>query len=191
MPRNAIKFLCVTLWHMYLLSCYLLHGWNLSVDSNLQVERSSHLCYNFSVAFLFAGIHVSVRYYPKRYCKGAVPMLHKTCTNSFHCPVEATLQLIGGKYKTLILWHLIDQTLRFNQLQKLLPQATPKMLTQQLRELETDGLIIRTVYPVVPPKVEYRLSDFGATIIPVLQAMCDWGDAYLMQQQGAVCPQHG
>lgn len=54
-----------------------------------------------------------------------------------------------------------------------------------------DGLIIRTVYPVVPPKVEYRLSDFGATIIPVLQAMCDWGDAYLMQQQGAVCPQHG
>lgn len=93
-------------------------------------------------------------------------MLHKTCPNSFHCPVEATLQLIGGKYKTLILWHLIDKTLRFNQLQKLLPQATAKMLTQQLRELETDGLIIRTVYPVVPPKVEYRLSDFGATIIP-------------------------
>lgn len=118
-------------------------------------------------------------------------MLHKTCPNSFHCPVEATLQLIGGKYKTLILWHLIDKTLRFNQLQKLLPQATAKMLTQQLRELETDGLIIRTVYPVVPPKVEYRLSDFGTTIIPVLQAMCDWGDAYLVQQQGAVCPQHG
>ncbi len=118
-------------------------------------------------------------------------MLHKTCPSSFHCPVEATLQLIGGKYKTLILWHLIDQTLRFNQLQKLLPQATPKMLTQQLRELETDGLIIRTVYPVVPPKVEYRLSDFGTTIIPVLQAMCDWGNTYLMQQQGAVCPQHG
>lgn len=117
-------------------------------------------------------------------------MQHKTCPNSFHCPVEATLQLIGGKYKTLILWHLIGQTLRFNQLQKLLPQATAKMLTQQLRELETDGLIIRTVYPVVPPKVEYQLSPFGATIIPVLQAMCDWGDAYLKQQQGAVCPQH-
>lgn len=69
-------------------------------------------------------------------------MLHKTCPNSFHCPVEATLQLIGGKYKTLILWHLIDQTLRFNELQKLLPQATPKMLTQQLRELETDPSLI-------------------------------------------------
>lgn len=140
--HGILSNFCVLRYGTCIYYCDLLHGLNLSVDSNLQVERSSHLCYNFSVAFLFAGIHVSVRYYPKRYCKGAVPMLHKTCPNSFHCPVEATLQLIGGKYKTLILWHLIDQTLRFNELQKLLPQATPKMLTQQLRELETDPSLI-------------------------------------------------
>lgn len=80
------------------------------------------------------------------------------CPSTFHCPVEATVDLIGGKYKALILWHLIDTTLRFNELSKRMPQATAKMLTQQLRELEADKLIIRTVYPVVPPKVEYSLS---------------------------------
>ena len=78
----------------------------------------------------------------------------KPC-QSFQCPVEATLQLIGGKYKSLILWHLIGKTLRFNELGKLIKSATPKMLTQQLRELENDGLINRGVYPVVPPKTEY------------------------------------
>ena len=71
----------------------------------------------------------------------------KPC-QSFQCPVEATLQLIGGKYKSLILWHLIGKTLRFNELGKLIKSATPKMLTQQLRELENDGLINRVVYPV-------------------------------------------
>mgnify|MGYP001434002803 FL=1 len=78
----------------------------------------------------------------------------KPC-QSFQCPVEATLQLIGGKYKSLILWHLIGKTLRFNELGKLIKSATPKMLTQQLRELENDGLINRVVYPVVSPKTEY------------------------------------
>ena len=78
----------------------------------------------------------------------------KPC-QSFQCPVEATLQLIGGKYKSLILWHLIGKTLRFNELGKLIKSATPKMLTQQLRELENDGLINRVVYPVVHPKPEY------------------------------------
>ena len=63
------------------------------------------------------------------------------CPSTFHCPVEATLDLIGGKYKALILWHLINSTLRFNEIGKLIPQATPKMLTQQLRELEADGLL--------------------------------------------------
>lgn len=101
------------------------------------------------------------------------------CPSTYHCPVEATLELIGGKYKALILFHLIDSTLRFNQLQKLIPQATPKMLTQQLRELEKDSLISRTVYPVVPPKVEYQLTDFGKSIIPIINAMCDWGTDYL------------
>ena len=104
----------------------------------------------------------------------------KQC-QSFQCPVEATLKLIGGKYKSLILWHLIDKTLRFNELHRLIPSATPKMLTQQLRELENDGLILRTVYPVVPPKVEYSLTDFGKSLIPVLQAMCSWGTDYLKQ----------
>lgn len=103
----------------------------------------------------------------------------KTCPSNYNCPVEATLDLIGGKYKAIILWHLIDNTLRFNQLSKLIPHATPKMLTQQLRELEADRLIIRTVYPVVPPKVEYALSSFGESIIPVLDSMCSWGAVYL------------
>ena len=103
----------------------------------------------------------------------------KTCPGSFNCPVEATIELIGGKYKSVILWHLTDGVKRFGELKRLLPRATEKMLAQQLRDLERDGLIIRTVYPVVPPKVEYSLSDLGRTIIPVLDAMCSWGEGYL------------
>lgn len=103
----------------------------------------------------------------------------KTCPSSFNCPVEATIELIGGKYKSVILWHLTDGVKRFGELKRLLPRATEKMLAQQLRDLERDGLIIRTVYPVVPPKVEYSLSDLGKTIIPVLDAMCCWGEGYL------------
>lgn len=101
------------------------------------------------------------------------------CSSGYHCPVEATLDLIGGKYKSLILWHLIGKTLRFSEIRSLIPQATPKMLTQQLRLLEEDGMINRHVYPVVPPKVEYSLTEFGESIIPVLNAMCDWGSNYL------------
>ena len=97
---------------------------------------------------------------------------------TYNCPIEVPISLIGGKYKAIILFHLINKILRFNELQKLIPQATPKMLTQQLRELEGDDLIVRTVYPVVPPKTEYRLSEFGKTIIPILDAMCDWSDNY-------------
>ncbi len=73
-----------------------------------------------------------------------------SCNHTLNCPVDATLRLIGGKYKSLILWHLIDGTLRHGELRKLIPQATPKMLTQQLRELESDNLLKRRVYPVVP-----------------------------------------
>jgi len=87
--------------------------------------------------------------------------------------------MIGGKYKSLILWHLIDGTLRFGELQRRIHQATPKMLTQQLRELEADNLVVRTVYPVVPPKVEYRLSDLGRSIKPILGAMYEWGSGYM------------
>lgn len=102
--------------------------------------------------------------------------------NESHCPVSATLDLIGGKYKALILWHLAENVLRFSQLNKLIPNATAKMLTQQLREMETQGLIHREVYPVVPPKVEYSLTDLGRSLMPVLIAMRDWGAEYLHSQ---------
>lgn len=95
------------------------------------------------------------------------------------CPVETTLNLIGGKYKALILWHLSQGELRFSQLRKLIETATPKMLTQQLRELEAQNLIHREVYPVVPPKVEYSLTALGQSLMPVLIAMRNWGTNYL------------
>lgn len=98
-----------------------------------------------------------------------------------NCPVDATLRLIGGKYKALILWHLIGGTLRHGELHKLIPHATPKMLTQQLRELERDNLLSREVYPVVPPKVEYSLTDFGRSLKPILSAMYDWGAGYMRE----------
>ena len=98
------------------------------------------------------------------------------------CPVDTTLNLIGGKYKALILWHLVGNTLRFGELKKLIPSATSKMLTQQLRELEKDNLITRTVYPVVPPKVEYKLSPLGNTIKPILDDIYVWGSSYLNKQ---------
>ena len=98
---------------------------------------------------------------------------------SFHCPVEAALDVIGGKWKPLILWALGDDVLRFSELQKALPGVNTKMLTKQLRELEGDGVITRTVYPEVPPRVEYAITDFGRTLIPILQALCNWGAEYL------------
>lgn len=95
------------------------------------------------------------------------------------CPVEATLDLIGGKYKALILWHLSEGTLRFNELHKLIGGATPKMLTQQLRELESQKLIHREVFPIIPPKVEYSLTALGQSLMPILVAMRDWGSSYM------------
>ena len=94
------------------------------------------------------------------------------------CPVEATLDLIGGKYKALILWHLSEKKLRFSELKKAV-SATPKMLTQQLRELEAQRLIHREVFPVVPPKVEYSLTELGRSLMPILVAMRDWGADYM------------
>ena len=96
-----------------------------------------------------------------------------------YCPVGATLDLIGGKYKALILWHLAEGDLRFSQLNRLIPNATAKMLTQQLREMEAQDLIHREVYPVVPPKVEYSLTKLGKSLMPVLVAMRDWGADYM------------
>ena len=99
-----------------------------------------------------------------------------------NCPVEATLELIGGKYKALILWHLSESKLRFSQLRGVISSATPKMLTQQLRELEAQNLIHREVYPVIPPKVEYSLTETGRSLMPVLVAMRDWGAEYLRRK---------
>lgn len=102
----------------------------------------------------------------------------------FSCPVEATISVIGGKYKSLILWHLREKTLRFSELRKVIPNATSKMMTQQLRELEADNLIHREVYPVVPPKVEYSLTDFGRELSPILLAMFDFGETYIDKVDG-------
>ena len=104
----------------------------------------------------------------------------------FTCPVEATLRLVGGKYKAVILWHLMDAgTLRYHELHRRIPRATDKMLAQQLRELERDGLLRRAVYPVVPPKTEYSLTDFGRSLAPILDEMCRWGEWYLAQSSSA------
>lgn len=94
----------------------------------------------------------------------------------FDCPLEATLSMIGGKYKILIVYFLINQTLRYSELQKLLPQASPKMLAQQLKELEKDGLIDRKLYPVVPPKTEYSLTELGKSLAPIILAIYQWGE---------------
>lgn len=94
-------------------------------------------------------------------------------------PVSATLELIGGKYKALILWNLADGRHRFSELRKMISGATPKMLTQQLRELEAQKLINREVFPVVPPKVEYSLTETGRSLMPIIKAMRDWGAEYL------------
>ena len=102
------------------------------------------------------------------------------------CPVEATLDLIGGKYKALILWHLSEKKLRFSELKKLV-NATPKMLTQQLRELEMQHLIHREVFAVVPPRVEYSLTDLGKSLMPILVAMRDWGAGYLRKKDMEPC----
>ena len=96
-----------------------------------------------------------------------------------HCPVEATLGMIGGKYTTLSLWKLISGPMRFSELRRAVPAATPKMLTQQLRELEGDGLVHREIFPVIPPRVEYSLTEFGQSIRPVLKSMYEWGSLYL------------
>lgn len=92
------------------------------------------------------------------------------------CAVEAAISLIDGKWKSVVLFHLLDGTMRFNELRRQIPGVTQRMLTNQLRELEEDGLINRKVYAQVPPKVEYSLSPLGRSIEPILLALKDWGD---------------
>lgn len=101
------------------------------------------------------------------------------CDLVFRCPVEASLEVIGGKWKALILFYLLDGTKRFNELRRLLPKVTQRMLTRQLRELEKDKLVLRVVYPEVPPKVEYSLSEFGKSVEPIIRILQKWGTEYL------------
>ena len=90
------------------------------------------------------------------------------------CPVDQAIELVGGKWKSLILWRLSAGTLRFGQLQRVIPQVTQRMLTLQLRELESAGLVQRTVFPDVPPKVEYALTGLGRSVVPVLESLGRW-----------------
>ncbi len=103
---------------------------------------------------------------------------HQRLDCSPGCAVEATLRFIDGKWKGVVLWHLLRETLRFNQIRRLLPSVTQRMLTNQLRELEQDGLVARRVYAEIPPKVEYSLTERGRTLEPVLLALKAWGDAH-------------
>lgn len=101
------------------------------------------------------------------------------CAKEFNCEKELTLAVIGGKWKMLILWHLGNEgTKRFNELKSLMPGITQRMLVNQLRELESDFIVHREIYPVVPPKVEYSLTEQGKTLMPILKSMYDWGKNY-------------
>lgn len=95
------------------------------------------------------------------------------------CPVEATLDAIGGKYKGMILYHLLDGTKRFGELRKLMPDVTQRMVTRQLRELEAAGLVHREVFAVVPPRVDYDLTELGRSLEPILRLMQAWGIRYM------------
>lgn len=94
------------------------------------------------------------------------------------CSVEFTLDIIGGKWKGVLLYHLMDGTKRFNEFRRICPAITQRMLTLQLRELEVDGIIHRKVYQQVPPKVEYSLTPLGETLVPVILQMKTWGDSH-------------
>lgn len=107
----------------------------------------------------------------------------KTYDCTAGCPVEATLDLIDGKWKAVILYHLLDDTIRFNELGRRLSRITQRMLTRQLRELETAGLIHREVYAQVPPRVEYSLTKLGRSLEPVIRSLWSWGHTYLEERR--------
>lgn len=106
-------------------------------------------------------------------------MRHEKYDCNFGCPVEAALEAIGGKWKGVILFHIQGGTKRFNELRRLIPDVTQRMLTKQLRELESDQIINRKVYAEVPPKVEYSLTEFGETLHPILISLQEWGGKYI------------
>ncbi|MEK6968734.1 MAG: helix-turn-helix domain-containing protein [Nanoarchaeota archaeon] len=97
----------------------------------------------------------------------------------YNCGIEAIQDVIGGKWKSLVLWHLKGGTKRTGELKKLIPGITQKMLAQQLKNLERQGFVRRTVYAQVPPKVEYSLTESGFELKPILEQMCEWGKDYM------------
>ncbi len=103
---------------------------------------------------------------------------HSDYTN---CPVEAALDSIGGKWKPMILFRLLEGTQRFNELRRLMPAVTQRMMTKQLRELEADDLVHREIYPEVPPKVEYSLTELGRTLEPLLKELKSWGEIHKLE----------
>ncbi|MGB0835847.1 MAG: winged helix-turn-helix transcriptional regulator [Psychrobium sp.] len=104
--------------------------------------------------------------------------------NSVSCPMTSVMNIIGGKWKVIILFHLRGSVLRFGELRKKIPKITQKMLTQQLRELESDGLVTRKVYPEVPPRVEYESTVLSDELRPILDMLCDWGEKQKAAQKG-------
>lgn len=108
--------------------------------------------------------------------------MHKFKGKKYPCCASLTMGIIGGKWKTVILYHLIGKTLRYNELRKEMPTVTERTLSLQLKTLEEDGIIKRKVYTTKPPlKVEYSLTDFGKTLIPVIQSIADWGDSVVQK----------
>ena len=102
-------------------------------------------------------------------------------SSHYSCPVEATLDVIGGKWKGVVLFHLLPGPQRFSDLRRRLPTITQRMLTLQLRELEEDGVVHREIYQQIPPKVEYSLTEFGKTLEPIVLALLKWGEQYTNQ----------
>jgi len=101
----------------------------------------------------------------------------------YHCNIEVIVDVIGGKWKMLILWNLKEDLKRFNELRRLIPGITQKMLTAQLRELERDGIVLRKVYPQVPPKVEYSLTKYGQSLKPFIELSCSLGNTHVKHIQ--------
>lgn len=108
----------------------------------------------------------------------------------YHCAMDVTMNYIGGKWKTVVLWYLRKDKKRFSELRRLIPNITEKMLSLQLKDLEKDGIVKRKLYPEIPPKVEYSLTDFGKTLIPMLDEIAKWGRG-LAEAKGKMVDKEG
>lgn len=109
---------------------------------------------------------------------------HKVSCSNYQCEIELTLEILGGKWKALIIWNLhLQGVIRYNEFRRLIPNVTQKMLTQQLKELEHYEIVSRHVHPTVPPTVEYQLTELGEKLIPIMHAMDEWGKDYVKRYQ--------